>query len=148
MKTKRHNAGFSLVEVMCAIFILAIGLVGLTQGITAALSSTKESELQTTAALIAAGQIETLRASGFIKEGETEGDCGEALALYRWKQSVTSSTTDGLYEVAVIVENSKTSQSIFELKTMLFDPPLTSSLDEPSSKKKAPKSKKKEGRRG
>src|SRR5882762_5584731 len=57
-----RNGGFSLVEVMCAILILGIGLVGLTQGITAALQSSKESELQTTAALLAAGQIETLRA--------------------------------------------------------------------------------------
>ena len=59
MKTR---AAFSLVEVMVAIVILAIALTGLTQGITTALGSSKESELQTTAALFAAGQIELLRA--------------------------------------------------------------------------------------
>ena len=81
MSSLRRNAGFSLVEVMCAILILGISLVGLTQGITAALRSSKESELQTTAALIAAGQIETLRAEGFVIDGETEGvrEFGEPL---------------------------------------------------------------------
>ena len=63
MNLMNHNAGFSLVEVMVAILILGIALVGLTQGITTALSSSKESELQTVAALFAAGQIETLRAA-------------------------------------------------------------------------------------
>ena len=45
------NAGFSLVEVMIAVLILGIAIVGLTQGFTTALASSKESELQTTAAL-------------------------------------------------------------------------------------------------
>jgi len=53
----RQIAGFSLVEVMVAVMILGVALVGLTQGITTALSSTKESELQTAAALIAAGRL-------------------------------------------------------------------------------------------
>ena len=54
-----RNSGFSLVEVMCAILILGIALAGLTQGVTTALTSSKESELQTTAALFAAGLVET-----------------------------------------------------------------------------------------
>jgi prepilin-type N-terminal cleavage/methylation domain-containing protein len=93
----RRNAGFSLVEVMCAILILGIALVGLTQGLTTALSSGKEAELQTTAALIAAGRIETLRAEGFLVDGETEGEGGEGLSLYRWKESITSTSIEGLH---------------------------------------------------
>src|SRR5437899_7750722 len=100
------NSGFSLIEVMCAILILGVALVGLTQGITTALSSSKESELQTTAALIAAGQIETLRAEGYLKAGMTDGECGEDLSLYRWKQSITTTDIDGLFDVTVVVENS------------------------------------------
>jgi len=77
MSVRQQNAGFSLVEIMCAIVILGIALVGLTQGITTALSSSKESELQTTAALIAAGKIEMLRADGYVLDGITEGEGGE-----------------------------------------------------------------------
>src|SRR5437764_3964025 len=90
--------GFSIIEVMCAILILGIGLVGLTEGIGTALRSSKEAELQTTAALLAAGQIETLRADGFLVEGETEGDGEQGLSLYHWKQSVTTTIIDGLYD--------------------------------------------------
>ena len=139
------RAGFSLVEVMCAILILGIGLLGLTQGITAALRSSKESEIQTAAALLAAGQIETLRAEGFITDGETEGECEEDLSLYRWKQSVTSAGIDGLHEVEVVVENSKSGKRIYELRTLLFDPPLS---DAPSDNSKDSKDASKPNKRG
>ena len=131
---------------MCAILILGIALVGLTMGITTALSSNKESEVQTAAALIAAGQIETLRADGYVTDGETEGECGGGLSLYRWKQSITGTSIDGLHEVSVDVENAKSGKSIFELKTLLFDP--DSVAQERTSKRTDPaKSKKRDRRR-
>lgn len=130
---------------MCAILILGIGLVGLTQGLTVALQSGKESELQTTAALLAAGQIETLRADGFVTDGETDGDGDGSLSLYHWKQSVTGTRIEGLHEIVVVVEHSKTGKLIYELRTLLFDPPLSSLLDESAGKKD--KDKKREGRK-
>ena len=66
------QAGFSLIEVIVAILILGVALVALTDGVTSALTSSKASELQTTAAMLAAGQIETLRATGDYPDGETE----------------------------------------------------------------------------
>jgi len=142
------SSGFSLVEVMCAILILGIGLFGLTEGITAALKSSKESEVQTAAALIAAGQIETLRAEGYVIDGDTDGDCEGGLALYRWKQSVKSAAIDGLHEVEVIVENSKSGKTIYELRTLLFDPPLNDLPSEGSKDKKNPEGSKKRERGG
>jgi prepilin-type N-terminal cleavage/methylation domain-containing protein len=123
MNLMSHNAGFSLVEVMVAILILGIALVGLTQGITTALSSSKESELQTVAALFAAGQIETLRAEKDLTDGTTDGDCGATLPLYRWQQTISPTDIDGLHDVDVLVKNGQTGAAIFELKTLLFQPP-------------------------
>jgi len=141
-----RTAGFSLIEVMCAILILGIGLVGLTQGITAALSSSKESELQTSAALIAAGRMELLRADGYLKDGVEDGEGGEGLSLYRWKQTITGTSINGLHEVEVVVENAKSGRTIYELRTLLFDPPLDSSQDQ-SFKRKNPAAAKKRGNR-
>src|SRR5262245_47010816 len=141
-----RQGGFYLVEVMCAILILGIALVGLTQALTTALSSTKESELQTTAALLAAGRIETLRADGFLIDGETEGEGDEGLSLYRWRESVSSTSLDGLHEVAVVVENSRTGKKIYELRTLLFDPPIVSTSEESKTSKDSTKSRR-EGRR-
>ncbi|MEI9863348.1 MAG: prepilin-type N-terminal cleavage/methylation domain-containing protein [Limisphaerales bacterium] len=108
---------------MVAILILAIALGGLTRGITTALASSKESELQTTAALFAAGQIELLRAQKDLVDGTESGDCGGGLSLYRWKQTVSPTNISGLHEVDVVVENARTGAEIFELKTLLFQIP-------------------------
>jgi prepilin-type N-terminal cleavage/methylation domain-containing protein len=118
-----RNAGFSLVEVMCAILILGIALAGLTMGIATALSSSKDSEVQTTAAMMAAGQVEMIRADGFLNDGEDEGDFGEGIPLYRWKQTISGTSIAGLHEIKVVVLNSKTGKDIYELQTLLFDPP-------------------------
>jgi prepilin-type N-terminal cleavage/methylation domain-containing protein len=146
MSTAHRNAGFSLVEVMCAILILGIAMVGLTMGITTALSSSKESELQTTAALLAAGQIELLRADGFLTDGVEEGDFGEGLSLYRWKQSISSTAIGGLHEVQLTVENFKSGKAIYELRTLLFDPPSDLASGKSGNRKDSARSKKREGR--
>ena len=117
------NAGFSLIEVMVAILILGVALVGLTHGITTALDSSKESEQQATAALFAAGKIETLRAEGGLENGETDGDCGAGLEAYRWKQTISDADIDGLHDVDVVIATAQDDQEIYELKTMLFEPP-------------------------
>lgn len=122
MSRRRHNAGFSLIEVMVAILILGVALTGLTEGITTAVGSNKESELQTSAALLAAGQIETLRAEKSYIDGVTEGDGGDDMPLFRWTQTVAPGNVDGLHEVKVVVRNSNTGTEICELSTMLFDP--------------------------
>jgi prepilin-type N-terminal cleavage/methylation domain-containing protein len=147
MKTERdQRAAFSLIEVMCATVILAIGVVGLTTAITTALGSSKESELQSTAAMIAAGQIETLRAGGFVSDGNDEGEFGGGLSLYRWKQTIVPTQIDGLHEVTVTVENAKSGQQIYELKTMLFDAPLDRQDEKDKTRDKKKETNKRQGR--
>jgi general secretion pathway protein I len=135
--TTTRQSGFSLVEVMVAILILAIAVAGLTGGITTALGSSKESELQTTAALLAAGQIETLRAEGDLTDGETDGDFGQGLPLYRWKQTITASQPDGLHEVDVVVEDARSGKEIYDLKTLLFEAPDDAGTNNPSGQNKS-----------
>ena len=135
MKPTSHNGGFSLIEVMVAILILGIAVVGLVHGITTALASSKESELQTVAALFAQGKIEQLRAEGILEDGEDEGGCGTILALYSWKQSITGTDIPGLHEVDVVVQHAQTQRGIYELKTLLFEPEDDSSTNSTGARK-------------
>jgi prepilin-type N-terminal cleavage/methylation domain-containing protein len=143
----RAIRAFSLIEVLVAILILGIALTGLTQALSTALKSHKESELQTAAALFAAGQIETVRAEGYIQDGSRDGDCGEGLSMYRWRQTISPAGVDGLHEVAVVVEHSKTGKDIYELRTMLFERPADSNQDKKDNKREKEKSRSRGGAR-
>jgi prepilin-type N-terminal cleavage/methylation domain-containing protein len=120
MNLPRRHAGFSLIEVMVAILILGIALTGLVHGLTTALASNKQSELQTIAVLFAQGKIEELRAEQILKNGEEDGDCGAVLPLYHWRQTISPADLPGLHDVTVVVEQAQTKQEIYELKTLLF----------------------------
>jgi type IV pilus modification protein PilV len=123
LQSQFANAGFSLIEVVCAVLILGIALVGLTQGITNALQSSKDSEVQTSAVMAASGLIETLRAEGGLEDGETEGDGDGGLARFSWKESVEPTGIDELHEVVVTVIDKRSGKSLYELRTLLFEAP-------------------------
>jgi len=146
MTRRAANAGFSLVEVMCAVLILGVALVGLAQGLTAALASSKDSELVTTAALCAAGQIEQVRADADYSDGESDGDCGDDLPLYHWKQIIKPGGLDGLHEITVDILNTRTGEQLYELKTLLFDPDYPSQ-DEQQARPRTPEARRRERER-
>lgn len=130
------NRAFSIIEVLVAILILGVSLVGLVHGINTSLVSGKEAEIHTLAAQLAAGQIESLRADGIILEGDTSGEFDGALAIYTWRQSVVATKPEGLYEVTVAIEKTDSGEELFELKTMLFDPPVLRDTDEKDKDKR------------
>ncbi len=126
MNRPHHSsAGFSLIEVMCAILILGLGIAGMTHGVATALRSAQQANLETRAALLAAGQIETLRAEGFFTEGTTTGSGPQDLAHLQWDQTILKSNPDGLYNVTVTVHLTNSPKPICELHTLLFDPPAS-----------------------
>jgi type IV pilus modification protein PilV len=138
-------AGFSLIEVLCAILVLGVGIVGLTHGLTTALSSTKESELQTEAALLAAGRMEMIRADGYLVDGSEEGDGDEGLGHYHWQQTISRTDIEGLHEVTVAVQQGRSEKTIYELRTLLFDPPADST-EETRERRATPESKRRDRR--
>lgn len=135
IKRQKAQAGFSLIEVMCALFILSVGLVGLVHGINTALGSGKEAEVQSIAAMLAAGEIESLRADGILVEGDSDGAFDGDLSIYTWRESVKAVKPEGLYEVTVSIEMTDSGKQVYELKTMLFDPPIIKSEEEKESDK-------------
>jgi prepilin-type N-terminal cleavage/methylation domain-containing protein len=141
---RADKRAFSLIEVMIAILILGIAMVGFVNGITTALSSHKDSEVQTIGVLLASGRMEKIRTDGELEDGESDGDWGDDYPNYQWKQTTSPTDIKGLHEVTVVVENSKTGKQIYELKTMLLEVPLTTD-DEANAKQTARSKKRRKG---
>ena len=61
-----------------------------------------------------------------------------------WKQTITRAPIDGLYEVSVQVEHTRSGKPVYELRTMLFEPPSDSSTEK--DRKSSSRSNEKGGR--
>jgi general secretion pathway protein I len=132
-----RSGGFSLVEVICALFILGVCVAGVTEGVTLALRSSKESELQTSAALLASSRIESIRADGFFTDGEEKGDFGDEFPAFSYRQTISETSLEGLHEVTVAIDQASTREEIYELKTLLFKVPA-SAYDSTAEDEKKP----------
>lgn len=76
--------------------------------------------------------MEELRAAGTLETGEDEGGFGEEFPLYGWRQEITESPIDGLFEVTVTVELIREEERVplYELKTLLFEMPYSEEREE------------------
>jgi len=117
---RSHPTGFSLIEVMVAVAILAVALVGLAHGLTTATASSRDGALYSQAVWIAAGRVESVRGELFPVVGETEGVTGP----FTWRETISRTATDGLYEVRVEVRQTDGGSTLYTLNTLIFDPPL------------------------
>ncbi len=131
----RIPRGFALVEILCALLILGFGLVGLTEAITYALRMSKESEYQTQASLLAAGRLEEIRADKFLSAGSRQGSFTGVFSHFAWTEDITETTTEGLYQVRIEIALADGAVPVYELETLLFDPPYASTLSTSSDGK-------------
>ena len=104
-RQKNRNRGFTLIEMVVATLILAIGVVGATTAFNAATKASSLAAETQTASLLAQQQLETTetQSAGQLSGGDTEGDFGAEHPGYHWKQSITSTDYTYLFQVAVTV---------------------------------------------
>lgn len=123
--TIRNKNGFSLVEVMVSMFILAIGVIGASGMQLAALRTTHQSALQTRALQLAADMADVIRTNvtghnskpfpkiDYRASNESEPEAPAQLCyanpcdaeefvdfeIYEWKQRIKSALPDGRVQI-------------------------------------------------
>jgi general secretion pathway protein I len=101
----RHNQyGFTLLEVMVAVAILAIALVGILKANVQSLESLAESREMTTASLLAANKLAEVEAVGAAHWTEFQGDFGENYPGFVWRLESETTAVPGLVRFAITVE--------------------------------------------
>lgn len=88
------RAGFTLLEVMIAVGIIAIALVTLLGAQSQSVSIAAAARFDTTAALLAQGKMAELCVQGFEGVSDGEGDFGEDYPGFTWKVEVRELTVD------------------------------------------------------
>jgi general secretion pathway protein I len=83
-------AGFTLLEVLIAIALLAMALVPLLGSVNASLNLAYSAKMKTLATLLARERITRVELAGFPELGDTNGDFGEDAAAFQWRQSVVN----------------------------------------------------------
>lgn len=86
MRSRRHNAGFSLIEVLAAFVILALVGTALFQLFSASLNNASASEDWSRALLVAESQLEIAASAQPLKESDVQG--ADEAGHVRWQTRV------------------------------------------------------------
>ena len=107
MSTQR---GFTLIEVLIALVIVALGLSALLETLGSAADTSTWLRDKTFAQWIAMNQLETLRLSGTMpSSGTTDGELDYAGRHWRWRQVISDLGMPGIFRIDVKVEPADTS---------------------------------------
>ena len=115
--TKDQNIrGFTLLEVMIAMAILAITLVVVFQSQSQSISMAGRARFETTAALLAQSKMAEIEAANPESVVSDSGDFGDDFPDYSWRVDVTETEIEFLKKIEVKVVNEKmTSNNSFRL---------------------------------
>jgi general secretion pathway protein I len=97
--------GFTLIEVMVALVVVALGMSALLETLGSAADTATWLRDKTMAQWIAFNQLDTTRLSGILPtDGTTNGELDYAGRHWRWRQEVTDLGFPGIFRIDVKVE--------------------------------------------
>ncbi len=103
----RRTAGFTLLEVMIAMAILAITLVVVFQSQSQSISMASTSRFVTTASLLAQSKMAEMEAADSGNLGSGSGDFGDDYPGYAWRVTVGDTQKDAIKKIEVTVSNER-----------------------------------------
>jgi len=101
--SRETTRGFSLVEMLAALVIFSLGVVGTLHAFGVAVRATGTTRSYTRSSLLCQQLVEETIVQGDLLEGTDEGTFDPPADAFRWTREITATDTDGLYEVRVSV---------------------------------------------
>lgn len=92
--SSRNQSGFTFLEVMVAVMIIAISFVTLIGSQSQSVSIAGYSRFNVDAALLAQQKLTEIESAGFDDIFSGQGDFGEEFPAYRWKSEVADLSED------------------------------------------------------
>jgi general secretion pathway protein I len=102
---RKNESGFTFIEIMMAMMILATALVAVYQLQSQSISMATESRFKTSAALLAQSKMTDVEASATLNNRTEEGDFGTDFPQYSWRLAVTDTELSSFKKIEVTVMN-------------------------------------------
>jgi len=126
-RLRDNNSGFTLIEVLAAMLILSVGLLGIAALITGIISSNKLSNRISTATVIAQDKMEQIRMTGYsgmpVSDTTTTEDYNSITNYSLYKRVTFTEVANpdaGMKKITVTVSWDADAHSV-ELKTIIAD---------------------------
>ena len=103
--TQNKANGFTLIEVLLAMALLAIGLVAVYQSQSQSISMSTDSRFMTTAALLAQSKMVEVEAGSTLVNHSEDGDFGSDYSQYTWHLEVGDTQLPQFKKIEVTVTN-------------------------------------------
>jgi general secretion pathway protein I len=103
--TRNKANGFTLMEVMIAMAILAIALVAVFQSQSQSISMSTDSRFMTTAALLAQSKMVEIEAGSSLVNHKEDGDFGLDYPQYTWHLEISDTQLSQFKKIEVTVTN-------------------------------------------
>ncbi len=119
----RHNSGFTLIEVMIALVIIAISLTGMAVTMGGMLDNATAVRERTYASWIAQNKIVEIRLANVLPEiGTTSGEIEYANTFWEWRAVVSDTGLENLFRVDVAVSRPDSDDSIRTVSGFVGEP--------------------------
>ena len=102
-QARHRSGGFSLIELMAALTIFGVGVLGTLELFSVCLQSTSASVGYTQAMFLAQSQLEANIAEDQMTEGTDSGDFGSGYPRHVWELDVEQTDQTGLTRVRIVV---------------------------------------------
>jgi general secretion pathway protein I len=116
MKFRPRNSGFTLIEMLVALTILAIALAAVQRSVSGSLDNAFELKQRLLASWVADNRLTELRAARLLPApGDANGEEIQAGITFRWKSQVSVTPNPYVERVEITVSNSKSEHALATL---------------------------------